>query len=73
MPWEQEKKDAAVEEKPITKKRRVLEKYEIDTIEKDDEYYKKDAQSRGWNMAMEEKLQECIAAISRIPAFLTGR
>ena len=70
MPWEQEKKDAAVEEKPITKKKKgYWKKYEIDTIEKDDEYYKKDAQSRGWNMAMEEKLQECIAAISRIPAF----
>lgn len=66
MPWEQEKKDAAVEEKPITKKKKgYWKKYEIDTIEKDDEYYKKDAQSRGWNMAMEEKLQECIAAISR--------
>ena len=74
MPWEQEKKDAAVEEKPITKKKKgYWKKYEIDTIEKDDEYYKKDAQSRGWNMAMEEKLQECIAAISRIPAFLTGK
>lgn len=74
MPWEQEKKDAAVEEKPITRKKKgYWKKYEIDTIEKDDEYYKKDAQSRGWNMAMEEKLQECIAAISRIPAFLTGK
>ena len=50
-----------------------MKKYEIDTIETDDEYYKKDTQSRGWNMAMEEKLQECIAAISRIPAFLTGK
>ena len=57
MPWEQEKKDAAVEEKPITKKKKgYWKKYEIDTIEKDDEYYKKDAQSRGWNMAMEEKI-----------------
>ena len=33
MPWEQEKKDAAVEEKPITKKKKgYWKKYEIDTI-----------------------------------------
>ena len=39
MPWEQEKKDAAVEEKPIIKKKKgYWKKYEIDTIEKDDEY-----------------------------------
>ena len=42
MPWEQEKKDAAVEEKPTAKKKKgYWKKYEIDTIEKDDEYYKK--------------------------------
>lgn len=35
MPWEQEKKDAAVEEKPITKKKKgYWKKYEIDTIER---------------------------------------